>query len=79
MSAIVAGLNAEGYWMAPLRYNSHPYTRDGSMTVAPGDFSRTHVGDAADTSPYPDERISGISTAVYIRNMGVLIRSVDGR
>jgi len=40
----------------------------------PGDYSRTLVGDASDTSPYRDEaRTIGISTSAYIRNMRALI------
>ena len=77
--AVVAGLNAEGYWPAPLGSNSHPYRGDGSNTVAPGNFSQTHVGDETDTSPYPDEKIAGISTVAYIRNMSVLIRGLGAR
>ena len=46
--------------------------------VASGDFSQTQVGDETDTSPYPDDRITGISTAAYIRNMSVLIRYLQG-
>jgi PelA/Pel-15E family pectate lyase len=74
---VVAALNSEGYWLAPLGYNSHPYKSDGSKTPAPGDFSRTYVGDETDTSPYPDEKLMGISVAAYIRNMAVLIRQLD--
>jgi hypothetical protein len=48
------------------------------MTVTPGDFSQTHVGDETDTSPYRDEKLIGISTAEYIRNMGILMRAVQG-
>ncbi len=73
----IAGLTAEGYWPAPLVYNSHPFRRRGSKDVAPGDFSQTHVGDETDTSPFPDARLTGISTAAYIRNMSALIRAVD--
>ena len=68
----------EGRWIGPLGSTSHPYHGDGSKTVAPGDFSRTQVGDDSDTSPYragPD--IVGISTSAYIRNMGDLIRWLD--
>lgn len=78
-SKTIAGLNAEGYWLAPLRYNSHPFTRDGSKTPAPGEFSQTYVGDDTDTSPYPDEKLMGISIDAYIRSMGVLIRALDPR
>ena len=67
----------EGYWPAPLGYNSHPYKGDGSKTPAPGDFSRTHVGDETDTSPYPDAKLKGISVEAYVRNMSVLIRQLD--
>ena len=74
----VSSLDAEGRWIGPLGSTSHPYHGDGSKTVAPGDFSRTQVGDDSDTSPYragPD--IVGISTSAYIRNMGDLIRWLD--
>jgi PelA/Pel-15E family pectate lyase len=73
---VIAGLNEQGYWLAPLGYNSHPYTRDGSTTPAPGDFSQTYVGDETDTSPYPDPKLMGISIDAYIRNMGALIRAL---
>ena len=78
VDTVVSGLNSDGYWPAPLGYNSHPFMRQGSMTVAPGDFSRTHVGDDTDTSPFPDPQLTGISIAAYVRNMSVLIRALDG-
>ena len=59
-------------------YNSNPYKGPGSTTVAPGDFSTTHVGDDTDTSPFPDPKLMGISTEAYIRNMGVLIKALAG-
>jgi hypothetical protein len=71
-------LNVEGYWPAPLGYNSNPFTRDGSKTVPSGDFSQTYVGDVTDTSPFPDPRLTGISIDAYVRNMGILIRALDG-
>jgi hypothetical protein len=37
------------------------------------------VGDDTDTSPFPDEKLIGISTAAYIRNMSVLIRALEPR
>lgn len=77
-AALVSTLNPQGYWRAPLRMNSHPYRGDGLSTPVPGDFSQTYVGDASDTSPYPDEALYGISTTVYIENMGALIRWLDG-
>jgi len=74
---VIANLNADGYWIAPLGTNSHPYRRDGSKEMAAGDFSETYVGDETDTSPFPDEKIMGVSTTTFIRNMSVLIRYVD--
>ena len=76
---VVTELNAEGYWLAPLGYNSHPYKRDGSKAPQPGDFSQTYVGDDTDTSPYPDPKLMGISVEAYVRNMGVLIRALERR
>ena len=73
----IAALNAEGYWPGRLGYNSHPFKRQGTRLVAPGDFSQTHVGDETDTSPFPDETLTGISTAAYIRHMSALIRALD--
>lgn len=74
VASVVASLNAQGFWMAPLGFNTHPYRGPGSATVAPGDFSQTHVGDDSDTSPFPDPALMGISTDAYIRHMSVLIR-----
>jgi hypothetical protein len=75
--SVVAGLNQAGYWFAPLGYNSHPYKADSTKTVAPGDFSQTHVGDDSDTSPYPDPDLNGISLESFVRNMSVLVRALD--
>lgn len=77
--AIVGSLNAQGYWSAPLGYNSHPYKGPGSKDPAPGNFAQTHVGDETDTSPFPDPTLLGISTSTYIRNMGALIRALVER
>ncbi len=74
---VIAELNGEGYWLAPLGYNSHPYKADGSKAPQPGDYSQTYVGDATDTSPYPDPKLMGISIEAYVRNMGILIRALD--
>ncbi len=74
---VVDSLTAAGYWLVPLGTNSHPYRGDGPSTPVPGDFSQTHVGDASDTSPYPDDTIKGISTSSYIRNMSALIRWLE--
>lgn len=78
VESVIASLNAEGFWLAPLRMNSHPFTRAGSRTPAPGDFATTHVGDRTDTSPFPDAELRGISVEAYVRSMGVLIRAVSG-
>jgi PelA/Pel-15E family pectate lyase len=76
-ASLVTSLNAEGYWLAPLGYNSNPFKRDGSKAPQPGDYSQTYVGDETDTSPYPDPKLIGISVEAYVRNMGVLIRALD--
>lgn len=74
VAAIVAALNAEGWWPTPLATTSHPYSGPGSPEPAPGNFGETHVGDASDTSPFPDpDPATGISTETYIANMARLI------
>jgi PelA/Pel-15E family pectate lyase len=73
----IAGLNPQGYWLAPLGNNSHPFKADGSKAAQPGDFSQTFVGDASDTSPFPDPKLMGISVDAYVRNMGILIRALE--
>jgi hypothetical protein len=71
---LVGTLNEAGYWPSLLRSTSHPYKADGPKEIAPGDFSRTQVGDDSDTSPYRDEKpVMGISTPTYLRNMATLI------
>ena len=77
--AIVAALNAAGWWPTQLRMTSNPYTRDGSMTVTPGEYGTTRVGDATDTSPYLDAKpVIGISTGTYIARMETLIMALTG-
>jgi PelA/Pel-15E family pectate lyase len=74
----LASLDAQGRWIGPLGSTSHPYRGDGSKEVAPGDFSRTQVGDQSDTSPLrADPGLVGITTSTYIRNMSELIRFLD--
>jgi len=76
-AALVATLNSEGWWPAELKATSNPYIGDGSPTPAPGDFSRTRVGDATDTSPFiTDTPKIGISTGGYIENMTALIKYI---
>jgi PelA/Pel-15E family pectate lyase len=77
VAAVLTALNAEGYWLAPLGYNSNPYKADGSKAPRAGDFSQTYVGDESDTSPFPDPKLMGISIDAYVRNIGVLIRALD--
>jgi hypothetical protein len=76
-AGLVSGLNGEGYWPAPLRATSNPYTGATPPSASRGDFATTHVGDATDTSPYP---VTGgatvISTGTYIQNMSALIDSL---
>jgi hypothetical protein len=79
VAGLAGGLNVQGYWPSELGTTSHPYRGDGPTQVAPGDFSRTMVGDDSDTSPYRAEHLIGISTAAYIRNMGELIRYLGQR
>ena len=75
---IVAALNGDGFWLTPLGNDSHVYRGDGSKEVAPGDFSRTFVGDESDTSPFGAKPpVPGISTKAYIRNMAALIGALE--
>ena len=74
---VIASLNEQGYWLAPLGYNTHPYKGPGSAVVTPGSFGQTHVGDVFDTSPFPDPKLQGISIEAYVRNMGVLMRQLS--
>jgi PelA/Pel-15E family pectate lyase len=79
VEALIASLNSQGYWPSRLTTMSHPYQADGPQEVTPGDFSRTQVGDSYDTSPFmPSEPVIGISVGTYVRNMGTLIRYLDG-
>ncbi|MET0535399.1 MAG: pectate lyase [Steroidobacter sp.] len=77
-STAVGALNATGYWPAPLTMTSRPYRGDGAKESSKGDFATTQVGDDSDTSPYPDPNpVSGISTAEYMKQMNVLIQSLE--
>lgn len=74
---LVASLNQEGYWPTPLIYTSNPYKGEPPNTGISKDerYAQTMVGDEWDTSPYPtDTPVLGISTGVYIKNMGTLIQ-----
>ncbi len=75
---ILRSLNAEGWWPASLTMTSHAYLGPGARRIAPGDHGTSQVGDASDTSPFPDPRpVTGISTATYIANMARLIRALE--
>jgi PelA/Pel-15E family pectate lyase len=77
-AALIASLNAAGWWPTPLAATSNPYRGDGPKSPPPGDFRTTHVGDSSDTSPYPASTpVTGISTGTYIANMAVLIRALE--
>jgi hypothetical protein len=76
-AVVIGALDARGAWITPLEYISHPYRGDGSATRPAGDYSTTHVGDDSDTSPFPNTTVTGISTAVYIRRMTVLIKALE--
>jgi PelA/Pel-15E family pectate lyase len=75
---LIKSLNKQGWWETPLNATSNPPAGDGSPTPAPGDFSRTRVGDATDTSPYiTDKPVIGISTGTYVENMATLIGALE--
>ena len=77
---IIRSLNEQGWWPVPLTMTSHPYRGPGSQRVTPGDYGITQVGDATDTSPYPDPHpATGITTQSYIANMTRLIGALEGR
>jgi PelA/Pel-15E family pectate lyase len=76
-SAVIAALDSRGAWITPLEYMSHPYKPGATKERPAGDYSTTHVGDEFDTSPFPNTKVVGISTATFIRRMTVLINSVS--
>ena len=80
LAELIDGLNARGYWSTPLTTTSNPYIGPAPVEVAPGEFRMTRVGDPWDTSPYiTDFPVEGVSTSVYIRNMGQLIQALGAR
>jgi len=79
IAELVAGLNSRGYWPSPLTTTSNPYIGPAPQTVTGGEYQTTRVGDLWDTSPYnTDYPVECISTEVFIRNMGILIRALEG-
>jgi hypothetical protein len=76
--ALVAELNAEGYWPIELRTTSHAWRGDGPPAPPPGFVDRGQVGDEWDTSPFTaPSGPMGISTGTYINNMARLIRFLE--
>lgn len=74
---VLASVNSNGIWITPLKMTSYRYFRDADATLAPGDYATTQVGDVTDTSTFPDPKPSpGISTQVFVNNMGILLRSL---
>ena len=73
-----AQLNAQGYWLAPLGYNSHPVP---ARRLARRRCRATSRRRTSATRPTPrrfrTDKLMGISIEAYIRNMGVLIRALD--
>jgi hypothetical protein len=77
VAELIAGLNARGYWPTPLTTTSNPYIGDAPAAVTGGEYQMTRVGDLWDTSPYrTDFPAEGVSTSVFIRNMGELIETL---
>ncbi|MDC7684627.1 pectate lyase [Asticcacaulis sp. BYS171W] len=77
VSKVLSTVDADGIWLTPLKSTSYRYTRDSTDAPAPGDYATTHVGDVTDTSAFNDPKPSlGISTAVFVANMGTLIRGL---
>ncbi|MFV3077746.1 pectate lyase [Niveispirillum fermenti] len=77
IAQILAGLNDRGYWPGLLTTTSNPYTGDGPGTPVGGEYRTTRVGDPSDTSPYTtDYPVEGISTQLFVHNMGELIKAL---
>ncbi len=78
---LIAGLSEEGFWPSRLRKTSHPYQGPGPSEPPPGFADHGHgggVGDEWDTSPFDAaEPALGISTAVFIRNMALMIAYLE--
>ncbi|RYG17021.1 MAG: pectate lyase, partial [Caulobacteraceae bacterium] len=54
-----------------------PYNGPSPTSVTGGEYQMTRVGDLWDTSPYQtDFPVEGVSTSVFIRNMGDLIEAL---
>jgi PelA/Pel-15E family pectate lyase len=74
---VMKDLDAQGRWLTTLKTTSNPYVRDSSADTSDVSYPETYVGDYTDTSPYPNsEPVVGVATDVFVKNMGILIRSV---
>ncbi len=80
-TALINGLDTQGYWPTPLYYTTNPYLGEpahGKPRRSDNRYANSMVGDQWDTSPYPaDKPVMGISTGAFIRNMGTLIRYLE--
>jgi hypothetical protein len=80
-TALIHGLETQGYWPTPLYYTTNPYLGEppqGKSGRGDNRYANSMVGDQWDTSPYPvDKPVMGISTGAFIRNMGTLIRYLE--
>ena len=76
VAEVISGMRADGAWIAPLEYISHPNKGDGPKVRPAADYATTHVGDEWDTSPFPNTKVVGISTTTYIRRMSALINAL---
>ncbi len=80
VAELIGTLNERGYWSTPLTTTSNPYIGQSPAEVTPGEYRLTRVGDQWDTSPYvTDFPVEGVSTSVYIRNMGQFIQALGAR
>ena len=70
----ISALDGRGRWISRLRNTSNPYKAGASAQPSHVDtYISTMAGDEFDTSPYPcTEDTDCISTAEFIRNMGIL-------
>nr|WP_281421905.1 pectate lyase [Stakelama flava] len=80
IGALIARLNAQGWWPTELKATSNPYAGDPDDAPSKRDYETARVGDKYDTSPYYAEKpVIGISTATYLNNMGELIAALEKR
>lgn len=78
---LISSLQPEGYWLSPIKQISNPYKplSQGQPASRETKYRQTMVGDEYDTSPYtPETPVMGISTDAFIRNMTILIYTLNG-